>query len=103
MTKGAAYAKRCSVCHDLTSAAANKVGPHLWGVVGRAVASASGYSYSDAMKAFSEGGSKVWDPATLDTYLADPRTVVPGTRMVFPGVKNEADRQNVIAYLETLK
>lgn len=102
-TKGAAYAKRCTVCHDLTAAAANKVGPHLFGVVGRPVASVADYSYSDAMTKFSEGGSKVWDAATLDTYLTDPRKVVPGTKMVFPGIKSEDDRQNVIAYLETLK
>ena len=101
--KGEAYAKRCSVCHDLTAAAVNKVGPHLFGVVGRPIASVADYSYSDAMKSFSEGGSKVWDAAALDTYLTDPRKVVPGTKMVFVGIKDEADRQNVIAYLETLK
>jgi cytochrome c2 len=103
VTKGAAYAKRCSVCHDLTQAAANKVGPHLWGIVGRPVASVADFNYSDAMKTFSDGGSKVWDSATLDTYLTDPRKVVPGTKMVFPGIKSEADRANVIAYLATLK
>ena len=101
-TKGEAYAKRCAVCHDLTAAAQNKVGPHLFGVVGRPIASAD-LHYSDAMKAFSDGGSKIWDEATLDTYLTDPRRVVPGTKMVFPGIKTEDDRQNVIAYLKTLK
>jgi cytochrome c2 len=102
VAKGEAYAKRCTVCHDLTQAAANKVGPHLWGVVGRPVASVPDFNYSDAMKQFSGNGSKVWDAAALDTYLADPRGVVPGTKMVFPGAKAEADRQNVIAYLATL-
>jgi cytochrome c2 len=101
--KGEAYAKRCSVCHDLTAAAVNKVGPHLFGVVGRPIASVSDYHYSDAMTNFSAGGSKVWDAATLDTYLADPRKVVQGTKMVFPGIQSEQDRANVIAYLETLK
>ena len=80
----------------------NVVGPNLFGVVGRAVAAHEGYQYSDAMKAFAEGG-KVWDPATIDAYLANPKGVVPGTKMAFPGVKSEADRANVIAYLETLK
>jgi cytochrome c2 len=103
VTKGEAYAKRCSVCHDLTAAAANKVGPHLWGIVGRPIASVADYSYSDAMKSFSEGGAKAWDATALDTYLTDPRKVVPGTKMVFPGIANETDRQNVIAYLGTLK
>ena len=54
------------------------------------------------MKTFSEGGAKHWDEATLDTYLTDPRGVVPGTKMVFPGIKAEADLANVIAYLKTL-
>ncbi len=54
------------------------------------------------MKDFSANSSKVWDEATLDTYLTDPRKVVPGTKMVFTGIKAEEDRQNVIAYLKTL-
>ena len=101
--KGEAYAKRCTVCHVFASGGPNKVGPHLFGVVGRAVASIPDFNYSDAMKKFSEGGAKHWDDATLNTYLTDPRSVVPGTKMVFPGIKTETDRANVIAYLNTLK
>jgi cytochrome c len=101
-TAGAAYAKRCTVCHSLDKGGPNKVGPHIFGVIGRPIASIPDYAYSPAMKAFSEGGAKHWDEATLDTYLADPRGIVPGTKMVFPGVKSEADRANVIAYLKTL-
>jgi cytochrome c2 len=100
--KGETFARRCAACHTFDAGGANKVGPHLFGVMNRPIASVDGFNYSDAMVEFSDGGSKVWDAATLDSYLADPRGVVPGTKMVFPGVKSEADRQNVIAYLATL-
>jgi cytochrome c len=100
--KGATYAKRCGACHTFEENGGNKVGPPLWNVVNRAVASVPDFEYSDAMKAFSEGGSKHWDYATLHTYLANPRGVVPGTKMVFPGVKSDADMANLIAYLRTL-
>lgn len=101
-TKGAAVAKRCTVCHKFEDGATNAVGPHLFGVVGRPIASVSDFNYSDAMIAFSENHTKVWDNAILDSYLADPKSVVPGTKMAFPGVKGEADRANLIAYLDTL-
>jgi len=50
-----------------------------------------------------KAADKTWDPQTLDTYLAAPMKVVPGTKMIFPGLKSDTERQNVIAYLETLK
>jgi cytochrome c len=101
--KGKAFARRCLACHSFDQNGPNKVGPHLFGVFGRHVATVEDFSYSDAMKSFSEGGSKTWDTATLNTYLTDPRGVVPGTKMVFPGIKDANDRANVIAYLATLK
>jgi cytochrome c2 len=100
---GEAFARRCVACHSFEEGGANKVGPNLWGVVGRPVASVEDYAYSEAMTAFSEGGAKVWDPGTLHAYLADPRGVVPGTKMVFPGIKNEDDLANVVAYLQSLQ
>jgi cytochrome c2 len=103
VAKGETFAKRCAVCHDMTAAAVKKVGPPLHGVVGRPVAAIADFAYSDAMKAFSEGGAKVWDDVTLDAYLVDPKGSVPGTKMVFTGIKAEADRANVIADLNTLK
>jgi cytochrome c2 len=102
-TKGEAISKRCAACHNLKQGGGNMVGPHLFGVVDRPVASIADFNYSDAMKAFSGGGAKKWDAATLNTYLTNPKQVVPGTKMAFPGLKNDADRANLIAFLETLK
>ena len=95
---GKAVFAKCAICHSAEKGV-TKLGPPLWGVVGRPSASVAGYNYSDAMK----NAHKVWDPATLDVYLTNPRAMVPGTKMIFPGLKDQADRDNVIAYLETLK
>jgi cytochrome c len=90
--------KKCAVCHS-PDAGVNKLGPSLHGIVGRHSGSIDNYNYSPAMK----GADKVWDAAQLNTYLTDPRALVPGTKMIFPGLKDEKDRQDVIAYLSTLK
>ncbi len=100
--KGEAYAKRCAACHSFDAGGANKVGPNLWNIVNRPVASAPEYNYSDAMVAFSEGGAKHWTYDHLSAYLADPKGTVPKNKMVFPGIKKDEDRANVIAYLRTL-
>ena len=100
--KGAKVFKKCMACHDTKPGKSRKQGPTLSGIIGRDVASVEGYKYSAPMAAYGEG--KTWDIATLDAFLADPKGVA-GRRikMVFPGLKKESDRANVIAYIETLK
>jgi cytochrome c len=88
----------CQACHDFTKGGPNKVGPELWGVVGRKVASIDGFAYSEPMKA----KSGTWGYDELYKFLADPKKVVPGTKMGFAGYPNSEDRANVIAYLRTL-
>lgn len=91
--------KRCVACHTVDKGGRNGVGPNLHGVVGRAVGAVAGFSYSGPMKA--KGG--VWDEATLDAYLKAPAQALPGGRMAFAGIKEDAERKAVILYLETLK
>ena len=100
-TKGQTSAKKCAACHDFTKGGPNKIGPNLWGVVGRPVASVANFAYSDGMKKFGEGG-KTWSFEELDKYLANPKADVPGNKMAFPGLKKDDERANVIAYLNTL-
>jgi len=88
--------KICKACHQIGEGAKNAVGPELNGVVGRAAGTAPDYNYSDANK----GSGLTWDEATLKEYLKDPRAKVPGTKMAFPGLKKDADVDNVIAYLK---
>jgi len=87
--------RQCRSCHTVDQGGANRVGPNLWGVVGRDVASVDGFRYSDPMVDY--GGT--WTPDRLDAYLEDPRGTVPGTRMSYRGIKDAADRADMIAYL----
>ena len=89
---------KCAACHAVTPAT-NKIGPTMHGVVGRKAAAVEGFNYSEPMKAY----GVTWTQAELDKYLAAPRETVKGTKMIFAGLKNDAERANVIAYLETLK
>jgi cytochrome c2 len=86
--------RRCAACHSVEEGKSG-VGPSLHGVVGRDIGGLEGYSYSDAMAAH-EGE---WTAENLSTYLENPKAMVPGTKMAFPGLKNEQDRVNVITYL----
>ncbi|MBB6249811.1 c-type cytochrome [Nitrospirillum iridis] len=99
VAKGEKVFQRCKACHSAEKGGADKVGPNLWGVVGRASATKDGFNYSPAMKA----AAKTWDIATLDVYLTNPRALVPGNRMAFVGLPAAQDRADVIAYLSTLK
>jgi cytochrome c len=99
---GQAIEKRCAACHTVEQGGANKVGPNLWNIVNRPVASHEGFAYSGAMKEFSQGGSVVWDYEHLDHFIMAPKALVKGTAMAFAGLKNPEDRANLIAYLRTL-
>ena len=92
---GAAIAERCAVCHDWTKGGPNKIGPNLYGVVGRPRASQPGFDYSPAMKA--KGG--VWTYDDLYMFLQQPAVFVAGTKMAFAGLPRAQDRLNVIAFL----
>lgn len=96
--KGERIFMRCKACHSVEQGR-NRIGPSLFGVVGRPVASEPGYDYSDAMKAYGKGDAK-WTPDRLSTYLENPRKVVPGTKMAFIGLSKEEDRADVICYLD---
>ena len=91
--------KKCMACHT-ASEKTNKVGPYLLGVVGRPIATAENYNYSDAMKEYAAVG-KVWDETTLNVYLENPKAIVAKTKMAFPGLKKPEDRLDLIAYLKT--
>jgi cytochrome c len=97
--KGEQTAKVCMACHSFTDKA-NKIGPSLVGIVGRKPATAEAYAYSDGFKKYAATAA-AWDDATLDAYLKDPKAVVPGTKMAFTGVKDDAARADLIAFLKT--
>lgn len=94
----AAFKAQCAVCHA-TTAGTNKIGPSLSGVGGRRAGTAPKFNYSAAMK----NSGKTWNASTLDAYLTKPSKVVPGTRMAYAGQANTATRQDIIAYLFSLK
>lgn len=94
---GAQIAKQCEICHNLQEGQGPKVGPALYGIVGRPVASVPGFNYSAALKA--KGGT--WTFGALNTWLTNPRADVPGTAMTFAGLP-EKQRADVIVYLDTL-
>jgi len=98
-SKGQALFVRCQVCHTNTAGAPNRVGPNLFGVVGRKAGSVPSYSYSPAMKK----SGLTWDQPTLSRYLMAPQTVVPGTKMTFAGFSDPKQSEDVAAYLATLK
>jgi len=86
----------CRACHQIGPNAKNAVGPVLNGVVGRKAGTYPNFTYSDANK----DSGITWTPEELDKYLTSPQKVVPHTKMIFPGLPNEQQRKNVIAFLE---
>jgi cytochrome c len=96
--RGAEVAKQCQACHNFQEGQGPKIGPDLYNVVGRKIASAPGFNYSSALK--SKNGN--WDFKTLNTWLTKPSAFAPGTAMTFAGLSNDKQRADVIAYLDTL-
>lgn len=93
--------KKCMACHAVGEGARNKVGPVLNGIVGRQAGTFPEYRYSPAMVKAGEDGL-IWTPEELAKYLLSPKETVPGNKMAFAGLKEQADIDNVIAYLATL-
>lgn len=93
--KGKTVFARCAICHGVDAKGPKKIGPSLFGLFGRTSGTAPGFAYSPAMK-----NAKIrWDAKSLDAFLEKPSAKVPGSKMIFPGLGNPADRANVIAYL----
>lgn len=99
--QGAKLIKKCTMCHNITSGAGTKIGPDLWRIVDRKVASVETFNYSSAMKDFATK-NPTWTNDMLYTYLHNPRILVPGTRMSFPGIAKQEDLIDLIAFLDTL-
>lgn len=93
--KGEKLFARCQACHSVEPGQ-NKIGPTLAGLFGREAGSVEGFKYSDAMK----NADVVWNEETLGEYLADPKKYIPGNRMLFPGLRKDQDRADIIAYLK---
>ena len=91
--------KKCLPCHDVGEDAQNKVGPVLNGLDGRKAGTAPDYNYSDANK----NSGITWNEASFKEYIQDPRAKVPGTKMIFPGIKNPQEVDNLWAYIKQFK
>jgi cytochrome c2 len=91
---------QCKACHQVGPGAKAGVGPEQNNLIGSKAGSRSGYNYSAVMKDAGEKGL-VWTEENVDKYLESPKAMVPGTKMIYPGLKNPQDRADVIAYLKT--
>ena len=94
--KGQNAFKKCRPCHNIGAGAMNKIGPELNALDGRKAGTVPNFSYSDANK----NSGIVWDEATFKEYIKDPRAKVPGTKMIFAGIKNEQESNDLWAYLK---
>ena len=97
LARGENSAKKCVACHTFQKGGPNLVGPNLWGIVNRPKASIAGFNYSGAMK----GKTGNWTIDDLNIYLQNPKAMVPGTAMNFPGIPKVSERADVIAFLNS--
>ena len=99
VARGEKVAKKCSACHDVKDGGPHKIGPNLWDIVGKPIASREGFAYSEALTALSD---KTWNFETLDAYLTKPKAFAPGTKMSFAGLRKPEDRAALLRYLREL-
>jgi len=95
--KGKKVFNKCKTCHTINKGGKNKIGPNLFGIVGRKSGSVDGFKYSSAM----QEANLTWDETTLDKFLKKPKTVVPKTKMIFPGLRKQSQRDDVIAFMKS--
>lgn len=93
---------QCRACHTADQGGRNSVGPNLWGIVGRKAGSIEGFRYSANLRELAEGGLE-WNEDRLRAYIHNPKSVIPRGSMSFPGIRNETQINDLIAYLATLK
>ncbi len=94
-TEGAKIFKKCAACHSIAEGGSNKIGPALWGVLGRPIGSVPDYKYSKAMASY----GKNWSFEEMDGFLIKPKEWIKGTKMAFAGLKNAKDRAAIILYM----
>ncbi len=99
LAAGEKVLRKCTSCHTVDEGGANRIGPNLWNLVDRPIASVDGFSYSKSLQEKSGDG---WSYENLDGFLAKPKDWAPGTKMSFAGLKKIEDRANLIAYLRSL-
>jgi len=97
---GQAVFMKCAVCHNIGPDATNRIGPALTGVIGRQPGTFAGFNYSSAMKDFGTKNA-AWTESLVSQFLKAPKDLVSGTKMIFPGLTNQTDIDNVIAYIQS--
>lgn len=99
--RGETVFRQCATCHTPEKGGANKVGPNLWGVLGRAKGQQPNFNYSNALKAVAAKGEK-WEFEAIDKFVENPKGYIPGTSMSFAGISNAKTRADLVAYVNTL-